>query len=156
MAKTHLIAEAGKQEIVITRVFDQTRDQLFKVITDPQSLPQWWGTGKKTAVVEKMDLRIGGLWRLVQLDEDGQGCAFFGVYHEVERPKRLVYTCEFGGMPGHVLLKTLILEELGGKTLLMHLSVFQSVEDRDEMFRSEMEAEAGKSMDRLEGLLGKF
>jgi len=41
MTKINLIAEPGKQEIVITRIFDAPRELGFKAITNPNPLPQW-------------------------------------------------------------------------------------------------------------------
>jgi uncharacterized protein YndB with AHSA1/START domain len=41
MTKLNLIAEPGKQEIVMTRVFDAPRELVFKAYTDPNLIPQW-------------------------------------------------------------------------------------------------------------------
>jgi uncharacterized protein YndB with AHSA1/START domain len=41
MTKINLIAEPGKQEVVITSVLDAPRDLVFKVCTDPNLIPQW-------------------------------------------------------------------------------------------------------------------
>ncbi|MEP7294483.1 MAG: ATPase, partial [Chloroflexota bacterium] len=60
---------------------------------------------------------------------------------------------EFEGMPGHVLMETITLEERNGKTLVTDSSVFQSVADRDGMLQSGMEGGANESWDRLTRLL---
>jgi uncharacterized protein YndB with AHSA1/START domain len=70
-------------------------------------------------------------------------------------PERLVYTFEFEGMPGHVLLETVTFEEQDGKTKLTDVSVFQSIEDRDGMISAGMEEGAVESMDRFAELLAK-
>jgi len=100
-----------------------------------------------------MDVRPGGGWRFIQRDAAGNEFAFHGVYHEVVAPERIVGTFEFEGMPGHVALETSTLEDLGGRTRLTTISVFQTVEDRDGMAASGMELGASESMDRLEELL---
>ena len=41
MTKADLIAEPGKHEIIMSRVFNAPRDLVFKVMTDPAHLPQW-------------------------------------------------------------------------------------------------------------------
>ena len=47
-------------------------------------------------------------------------------------PKRLAYTFEFEGMPGHVTVETVTFKnEHGNKTKLTSKSFFQTVEDRD-------------------------
>jgi uncharacterized protein YndB with AHSA1/START domain len=100
-----------------------------------------------------MEPRMGGIWRYVQHDADGNEYSFRGVYHQVTAPERLVYTFEFEGMPGHILLETITLENHNGKTKVIDSSVFQSVEDRDGMIQSGMESGAAESWDRLEKLL---
>lgn len=100
-----------------------------------------------------MEVRPG--WRFVQRDYDGNVYAFHGVYHEIVPPERLVYTFEFEGMPGHVLLETVTFEEHDGKTKLTDTSVFQTVEDRDGMLKLGMEEGAAETMDRLAEYLAK-
>ena len=153
MPKTNLIAEPRKQEIVVTRVFDAPRARVFKTMTDPALIPDWWGPKYLTTTVEQMDVRPGGVWRFVQRDADGNTYAFHGVYHEVVPPERLVYTFEFEGTPGHVLLETVTFEEQNGQTKVTDQSVFQSVKDRDGMLQSGMEQGAAESEDRLAALL---
>jgi uncharacterized protein YndB with AHSA1/START domain len=155
MTETVLIAEPGKQEIVVTRVFDAPRALVFKTITDPDLIPQWWGPKYLTTTVERMEVKPGGIWRYIQKDAKGNEYAFHGVYHGIDAPERLVYTFEFEGIPGHVLLETVRLEDQNGKTKMIDQSVFQSVEDRDGMLMSGMEEGANETMDRLTGLLSK-
>jgi len=155
MTKTNIIAEPGKQEIVMTRVFDAPRELVFKAYTDPKLIPQWWGPKDHTTTVDKLDVRPGGMWRFVQRGPDGNEYAFKGVYHESLPPERLVYTFEFELMPGHVLLETVTFEEHDGKTKVTVTSVFQTVEDRDGMVKSGMEEGAVETWDRLAELLAK-
>jgi uncharacterized protein YndB with AHSA1/START domain len=155
MTETVLIAEPGKQEIVVTRVFDAPRELVFKTITDPDLIPQWWGPKYLTTTVERMEVKPGGIWRYIQKDAKGNEYAFQGVYHGIDAPERLVYTFEFEGIPGHVLLETVRLKDQNGKTKMIDQSVFQSVEDRDGMLTSGMEEGANETMDRLTGLLSK-
>ena len=153
MNKLDLIAEPGMHSIVITRDFNARRDLVFKAFTDPALIPQWWGPKIYTTIVDKMDVRMGGLWRYIQRDADGNEFGFRGVYHQITSPERLVYTFEYEGMPGHILLETILLEEHNGKTRVIDTSVFQSVEDRDGMISSGMEGGANESWERLDELL---
>ena len=149
MSKTTFIAEPGKQEIVMTGVFDAPRERVFKAYTDPNVIPQWWGPKSFTTIVDKMDVRHGGVWRFIQRDPDAHEYAFRGVYHAASPPDRLVQTFEFEGIPGHVSLETVTFEEHEGKTTLTGRSVFQTVEDRDLALQSGMEEGASETMDRL-------
>jgi len=153
--RTVIRAERGKPEVVMTRVFDAPRDQVFRAHLDPDLIPQWWGPERYTTVIDKMDARPGGSWRFVQTDAAGNSYAFHGVYHDVLSPERIVDTFEFEGTPGHVSLETATFEETGNRTKVTYRSVFQSVEDRDEMIREGMEEGALETMDRLAGLLGR-
>lgn len=155
MTKLNLIAEPGKHAITMTRMFDAPRALVFKAYTDPTLIPQWWGPRNLTTIVDKMEVKKGGVWRFVHRDAEGNEYAFNGVYHESVAPERIVYTFEFEGMPGHVLLETVIFEEQDGKTLLTDIAVFQSIEDRDGMLSTGMEDGATESMDRFAELLAK-
>lgn len=155
MSKLNIIAEPGKHDITMTREFNAPRDLVFKAYTDPKLVPEWWGPSYLTTVIDKMEVKPGGLWRYVQRDNDGNEYGFHGVYHDITAPERIVYTFEWEGMPGHVLLETITFEEKDGKTLMTDSSIFQSVADRDGMLSSGMEGGAKESMDRLAALVEK-
>ena len=143
----------GKQEIVGSRLFDAPRELVFKTMTDPTLIPRWWGPRRHATRVDEMEVRAGGRWRYVLRDPDGDETAFHGVYHDLTAPERLIYTFEWEGQPGHVLLETVTLEDVGGQTKMTDLLVFQSVADRDGMVENGMESGARETMDRLEELL---
>jgi uncharacterized protein YndB with AHSA1/START domain len=106
--------------------------------------------------IDQLDARPGGLWRFAQRDQAGDEFVFHGVYHSVEADRRLVYTFEFEGMPGHVILDTVTLEERDGKTIVTEQSVYQSIEDRDGMLNEGMEMGVAESDERLKELLAKL
>ena len=149
----NIVADPAKQEIVMTCVFDAPRELVFRAYTDPTLIPQWWGPKRMTTTVEQMEVRHGGIWRFAQREPDGRPYVFFGVYHAVVPPERLVYTFEFEGAAGHVSLETGTLQDLGGRTKLTAGSVFQSVKDRDSMLQAGMEEGARETMDRFADLL---
>jgi uncharacterized protein YndB with AHSA1/START domain len=141
------------REIVMTRTFDAPRQLVWEAMTRPEHVKEWWGPRGYTTVVQKLELRAGGAWRFVQHTPKGHEYAFNGVYREVAPPERLVFTFEFEGMPGHVLVQTIRLEEQGGRTTVTSTAVFDTVEDRDGMIQSGMERGAADSYDRLAELL---
>lgn len=155
MGKIKVIAEPGKQEILYTRIFDAPRDLVFKIYTDPELIPRWWGPRYLTTKVDKMDFRPGGQWRFIQRDAQGNEHSFHGVYHSTNPSVEIVSTFEYEGAPGHVTLDTVKFEESNGKTTLIGQSVFQSVADRDEMFKAGAESGMVESMDHLEEILEK-
>jgi len=144
------------REIGMTRVFDAPRELVYQAYTDANHVPHWWGPRRMTTTVNTLDVRPGGAWRIVQRDPEGNEYGFRGEYREVVPPERLVYTFEFEGMPGHILVETVTFEEQDGKTTVTSTALFDSVEDRDGILESGMEAGAIESWDRLEELLGRL
>ena len=128
---------------------------MFKTYLDPNHVPEWWGPKRLTTTVDKMEVRPGSVWRIVQRDADGNEYAFHGVYHEILPPERITHTFEFEAEPGHILLETVTFEELDGKTKLTDKSVFQSLEDRDGWLQPGMDEVVNEFMDRLAELLAK-
>jgi uncharacterized protein YndB with AHSA1/START domain len=152
-SKQSSLSFPSDRELVSRRVLDAPRALVFKAYTDPALIPQWWGPRKYTTVVDKMDLRPGGVWRYVQRDAEGNEFAFNGVYREVVPPERLVSTFEFEGVPGHIVVDTLTLEERDGKTILTAHSRFENAEDLKGMVDSGMESGWNESLERLQEVL---
>ena len=155
MSKVDFVAESGKQTTVITQIFDAPRDLVWKIYTDPKLLSKWWGPKILETNIEQMEVKTGGSWRVVQKDTEGNEFAFHGVYHDV-KPYNLTRTMEWEGMPGHVLLETVKMEEINGKTKVTDINVFQSVEDRDGMVETGMKRGVDESYERFVMLLKEF
>ena len=141
------------REIQLTRTFDAPRELVWKAMTDPKLIEQWWGPRRYTTHVDKFELRVGGGWRFLNRGADGEEFAFNGVFREIVPPERMVWTFEFEGFPGHISVETMTLDERDGKTMLTATALFDSVEDRDGMLQSGMEEGAAETYDRLEELL---
>lgn len=153
MPKVKLLLEPGQQEFTFVSELAAPRELVYRVYTDPALMPQWWGPAYLTTVVEVMEVRPGGRWRVVQRAPDGSTHPFNGVYHLVKAPEKLIFTFEYEGEPEQVMLNTVTFEEKDGKTLLLEQSVFQSVTDRDAMAATDMEAGARESIERLGQLI---
>ena len=156
--KTEIKAEPGKQELFIIREFEAPRELLFRAYTESELYQQWVGPNDLTMTVEKMDAVDGGSYKFVH-ERDGHKYAFHGVYHEVLAPERIIGTFEFDGLPekGHVIMGTTKFEALpGGRSRLVHQSVFQSVADRDGMIQSGMERGVTEGYEKLDDLLANL
>ena len=156
--KTTITAEPGKLELFIIREFEAPRELVFRAYTEAELYAQWVGPNDLTMTVEKMDAVDGGSYRFVH-ERGGHKYTFHGVYHEVLSPERIIGTFEFDGLPekGHVIMGTTKFEALpGGRSRLVHQSVFQSVADRDGMIQSGMERGVTEGYDKLDGLLEKL
>ena len=156
MGKFELIIEPGRQDIIIRREFDAPRDVVFAAFMDPALIPNWWGPRRYSTIVDHMEPRAGGSWRFLNRDADGNEFAFRGVFHTVNAPESLVQTFEFEPFPGHVSLDSATFEEHDGRTLMVSASVFQSVEDRDQMVADGMEGGVRESYERLDDMLAEI
>ncbi len=151
---TSKLSLPSDREIVGSRIMDAPPELVFKAYTDPDLIPRWWGPRRYATTVDKMDLRPGGVWRFVHRAADGGEYAFNGVYREIVPPKRLVYTFNYEGAPGHEAVETVTFEEAeGGKTRMTDHLLFETREERDGMLNSGMEEGAAETIDRLAELL---
>ena len=150
--KKAAITTPSDREIRIERTFNAPRERVWRALTDPAQIAQWWGRGNKL-VIERMEVVRGGHWRFVeQAPEGSQG--FEGRFAEVTPPERVVQTFEWDGMPGHVALETMTLEDLGdGRTKLVTVSLFHTTTDRDGMLQSGMEDGLNQTYAALDKLL---
>ncbi len=155
MADYHIEAPKESHEAIVTMQINAPRDLVFKTLTDPLTVPKWWGPERLTTAVHKMTVMPGGTWHYVQTDRDGKEYGFYGVYHEVHIPDRLVFTSEYEGMPRHVTLNIEELREENGKTIITMHTIFQHVEDRDQMLQLGMEEGVSEMTRRLNELLAK-
>lgn len=152
--ETTFSAEPGRHDVVGKRILNAPREHVFEALTDRKLISRWWGPASHKTVVDKMDVKPGGMWRYFQRDPSGVEYAFFGVYHAVVPPERLISTFEFEEQPGHVMLESITLEELpDGRTQVTDSVVFQTVEDRDAAVQSGMESGARESWDRFAQVL---
>ena len=68
-------------------------ERVFRAISDPAQLAQWWGERGLYRVTEgTADLRVGGKWTSDGVSNDGTTFRVEGEYLEVNPPRRLVYT----------------------------------------------------------------
>lgn len=155
MSKTRIITEPGVPQIVTMREFDAPRDLVFRAHVDPELLVKWLGPRRLTMTIERYDVQNGGIWRYIHRDVDGSEFGFHGVFHGTPSPDGIVQTFEFEGFPGHVSLDSLSFEDIGGRTRLRSVSVFQSVEDRDGMLESGMETGVSEGYERLDELVAE-
>ncbi len=138
MTTNNITGAAGttvkENEIVITRIFNAPRLQVWQAWTDSEQMMRWWGPKHFSTPVCKMDFRVGGVYLYCMRSPDGQDYWGTGVYREIVKPERIVYTDSFADENGRVvpashygmspdmpleLLVTVTFEEYGqGKTRL--------------------------------------
>ncbi len=147
-------AYADGPDLVMERVFDAPRELVWKVLTDPDRIPHWWGPRTTTMTVVEQDVRVGGHWRWIAHSSEGDA-PFTGTYLEVVPPERLVRTEIFdvepfnAGGEDSAAVETMTLEDLGGRTKLVSRSRFPSVESLEGALATGMIGGALESYDRI-------
>ena len=78
--------------IRIERMFDAPRERVFDAWTQPEHLLQWYAPRGCTITLAKLDVRPGGRFHWCIHNPSFGDCWCVGVYKEVVRPERIVYT----------------------------------------------------------------
>lgn len=128
----------GEGELLrLERTFAATPEEVFDAWTEPEVLTRWWAARPTwTSPGCEVDLRVGGRYVLrMRDDETGEVHAVGGVYREVDRPRRLVYTWAWEGAeglhPGHESLVTVeFVPSGGGTTVVLEHAGLASEESR--------------------------
>jgi uncharacterized protein YndB with AHSA1/START domain len=65
---------ATDQQVLITRIFDAPREQVFRAWTDPDEVASWFGPEHMDTPREgiHIDLRVGGRYELTMIGPDGE------------------------------------------------------------------------------------
>ena len=142
-------------EVLITRSFDAPAALVYKAYTTPELVRRWWGFETSDWLECEIDLRVGGMWRFVTVD-DGMEVAFHGEYKELDAPRRLVSTEVYEGIPDadeNAALDIVTFDEVDGVTTMSLLVRFANQEGRDGLLASGMESGMQTGYDRMEDLL---
>ena len=159
MNQATVTAQPGQSTIRISRIFDAPRDKVFTAMTTKELVAKWWVGRDYKVTVKELDARSGGTWHYIQASDAGDEFSFHGCFHLVlndDKHSLVVQTMEFDGLPepGHVALEKMELTDLpGGKTQMVVISAFSSVEDRDGMIQSGMEEGMNQTYAKLDAVL---
>src|SRR6266508_198949 len=85
----------GGVGIVMTRVFDASREDLWREWTEPAAFADWFGAPTSEVPLDtvSLDVRVGGTWRLTMFSGPRRRqIEWRGEYLEVDEPNRLVLT----------------------------------------------------------------
>ena len=81
-----------QHELTLTRLIDATPEQLFRAWTDPELMKQWFVPRPWTIAKAETDVRPGGSSLVVMRSPEGQEFPNRGVYLEVVKERKLVFT----------------------------------------------------------------
>ena len=108
------------RELVLTRLIDVPRHNLFRCWTEPALIVQWFTPPPWKTIRAEMDVRPGGTSCITMQGPDGTEVPHLGVYLEVVPDARLVFTDAYSSawQPSAKPLFTCVLtfEDEGGQT----------------------------------------
>ena len=156
MGTTNLVVEPGLPTLRMTRDFDAPPELVYRAYTDPDLVARWMGPARLTTDIVEWDVRHGGRWRYLQHEADGAEYGFRGIFHGTPSVDGIVQTWEFEGYPGSVQLQKARFEDLGGRTRFHADVSFFTVEERDGLVSSGMEAGMNEGYVRLDALLAEL
>jgi uncharacterized protein YndB with AHSA1/START domain len=121
-------------ELVLTRLIDAPRENLFRCWTEPHLMKQWFAPAPFTTPVAEVDLRVGGANRIVMQAPDGTEIPCPGTYLEIVPNRKLVLTDAYTGewMPSGKPFMTAIItfDDEDGKTRYTATVRHWSAEDK--------------------------
>ena len=83
------------RDLILKRTFNASPDKVFKAWTDPALLKLWFAPLPWTVSKAEADVRPGGTNLIVMRSPEGQEFPGYGVYLEVIKNQRLVFTNAF-------------------------------------------------------------
>ncbi|HEV7968248.1 MAG TPA: SRPBCC domain-containing protein [Candidatus Acidoferrales bacterium] len=157
-AKTSADSNTADRELVFKRILDAPRDLVFEAWTDPKHVARWWGPNGFKTTISEMDVRPGGVWRLVMHGPDGRDYNNKIVFVEVARPERLVYRHQPEQGTEPVTFETTVtFAERSGKTEMTFRMLFPTAEILDHVVKTYGAIEGAKqTLGRLEEHLTKM
>jgi uncharacterized protein YndB with AHSA1/START domain len=122
-------------ELLVTRVFDAPVSLVFRLWESPEHRVRWWAPKDFTCSHFEADFRPGGIWRAAIVGQ-GYGESWMGgVFREIERDRKIVFTFAWEDgrdQPGVETLVTVTFHEQDGKTVQsFHQCPLLTVEARD-------------------------
>ena len=148
--KTKVHAEAGMQELFITREFDLPLELLFKAHADPDLLGQWMGTKALPFEAKKH-----GSYQFETTD--AQGKVVFrasGVFHEFIPNRKITRTFEMENVPFGVQIEFTEFEQLTADTSKVSIHViYESAAQRDQAVKFGMAQGINWAHNRLQEVL---
>ncbi|MBC7710208.1 MAG: SRPBCC family protein [Rhizobacter sp.] len=132
MSRTFPLPEA-RYELTLTRLIDAPREKLFRCWTEPVLLVQWFTPPPWKTIHAETDVRAGGASNIVMQGPDGSEIPNRGVYLEVVKNEKLVFTDAYTAawVPSSKPFFTCVLafEDEAGKTRYTAKALHWTAED---------------------------
>lgn len=99
MATATAEARAQSHSLEVRRTIRAPRQRVFDAWTKADQMKAWHAPGPNGPSLAEIDLRVGGSYRIHMRGLNGGEHQAFGVYTEVDPPKKVAYTWNWVEMP---------------------------------------------------------
>lgn len=151
--------DVEKREVTLERVLDGPLDSVWRCLTTPEYIDQWWGPQGWYTETKAMDVRPGGTWHYRM---HGAGDEVWGLaeYEVVEKPRLIVYTESVSSAMGErqasrQQVAISLTSQDNGRTVISINTKFASLADLEDMLRKGMTQGYAGALDKLEALIKK-
>jgi len=161
----------NRNELVITREFNATKEKVFEVWTQPKFIKKWWGPMGYSAPIVKINLKNGGDYLYSMKGPDGNLNWSGGEFHIVDSPNSITLTDYFADKKGNKIDPsiygldsnfpkesnvTIKFEDNDCKTkLIIIYKLPESKEGRIAIIKNRMEEGWNSSLDKFQKLVEK-
>jgi uncharacterized protein YndB with AHSA1/START domain len=153
-------ATAENRELSLTRLINAPREKVYRAWTEPELLKQWFAPLPWTTPHAELNVRTGGGNVIVMRGPDGQEFPNRGIYLEVVKNERLVFTDAYteSWEPSQKPFMTVILtfEEHEAKTKYTARVRHWTAADRETHEKMGFHAGWGKCADQLAALVARI
>lgn len=84
-------SNTADRELFISRIIHAPRELVFKMWTDPEHMPKWWGPNGFTNTIHGMDVTTGGFCHYTMHGPDGTDYPNYMSYKEVVPGEKIEY-----------------------------------------------------------------
>ncbi len=140
-----------RPSLTLTRIYDASPEEVWRAWTGPEALMQWFGPDAGKVSAAELDVRAGGRYHVAFSTLDGTQHDVSGVYREVQRGRKLVFTWSWKSTPERESLVSLTFRPMGDSTefIVRHEHFF------DAEARDRHEGGWAGSLDKLERFLNR-
>jgi uncharacterized protein YndB with AHSA1/START domain len=150
----------SEHELVLTRLIDAPRANLFRCWSEPELMKQWFSPLPYTITHAEVDLRPGGSFLVTMRSPEGEDMPVHGVYLEVVQDEKLVTTDAYTSawIPSAKPFMTAIVTfaDEAGKTRYTARARHWSAEDREAHEKMGFHEGWGQCADQLAALAAKL
>ena len=120
------------REVVLSRVINAPREQVFTAWTDARHLAKWFGPAGFTITSHVADIREGGEWRFDMIGPDGTRYTNRMRFLEIDPPSLIIYDhgSDIDDDPGKFRVTLTFDQQSNGKTVITLRQLHPSVERR--------------------------